>query len=62
MSASGRPIPAPPDKPSDAECCHRGCTPCIFDYYWDAIERWERRVRIAGADPDEELARLGRTR
>jgi hypothetical protein len=50
-------IPRPPDKPQDYECCGRGCCPCIFDYYYDALERWEARVRALGHDPAEVLAR-----
>ena len=48
--------PRPPDKPQDYECCKRGCCPCIFDYYYDALERWETRVRALGGDPAEVLA------
>jgi hypothetical protein len=48
--------PQPPTKPDDAECCHRGCCPCIFDYYWDALERWEATVRRLGGDPEALLA------
>lgn len=44
-------VPRPPDKPQDYECCRRGCCPCIFDYYYDALERWETRVRALGHDP-----------
>jgi len=51
-------IPRPPDKLQDYECCGRGCCPCIFDYYYDALERWEARVRALGHDPAEVLARL----
>jgi hypothetical protein len=55
-------LPMPPNKPQDYECCRRGCAPCIFDYYWDALGRWEDAVRELGADPMEELRRLGRER
>ncbi len=51
-------IPRPPDKPQDYECCKRGCCPCIFDYYYDALERWERRVEALGHDPKEVLKRF----
>jgi len=44
-------VPAPPVEPEDYECCHRGCDPCIFDYYERALARWETRVREAGFDP-----------
>lgn len=33
-------IPAPPEKPSANECCGGGCVPCIYDYYYDAYEKW----------------------
>jgi hypothetical protein len=56
------PIPSPPNKPEQYECCNRGCCPCIFDYYWDALARWEETVRSQGGDPDAVLAALGRVR
>jgi hypothetical protein len=40
------------------ECCHRGCCPCIFDYYWDALERWEGIVSRMGLDPKAVLKTL----
>ena len=54
-------IPQPPNKPADYECCNRGCCPCIFDYYWDALARWKETVRELGRDPDEALAELDRS-
>ncbi|MEW5687776.1 MAG: oxidoreductase-like domain-containing protein [Pseudomonadota bacterium] len=55
-----RPFPKPPDKPDEWECCKRGCCPCIFDYYYDAMDRWRDRVIAMGGDPDAQLAALGR--
>lgn len=55
-------LPPPPEKPDDYMCCHRGCSPCIFDYYWSALERWDSLVRAAGQDPDAVLKALGRMR
>jgi Oxidoreductase-like protein, N-terminal len=54
--------PPPPNKPEDYSCCHRGCSPCIFDYYWDALARWDQTVRELGGDPDTILASLDRKR
>jgi hypothetical protein len=54
-------IPGPPDEPDPIECCNRGCCPCIFDYYRDALERWKALVRGMGADPEAVLAELGRS-
>jgi len=51
-------IPTPPTRPPEDECCHRGCEPCIFDYYERAVDRWSERVRKLGADPDEILRRM----
>ncbi len=55
-------IPRPPDRPDDEMCCHRGCCPCIFDYYNDALERWSARVRDLGLDPAAILAARGEAR
>jgi hypothetical protein len=53
-------LPAPPVRPADWECCGRGCCPCIFDYYCNALERWRDKVRALGGDPDALLASGGR--
>ncbi|MBI1339071.1 hypothetical protein GC169_02505 [bacterium] len=55
-------VPPPPNKPEPYECCERGCCPCIFDYYWDALARWEQVVIELGRSPDDVLRELGRTR
>jgi hypothetical protein len=49
-------VPKPPERPDDAECCQRGCCPCIFDYYQDALERWKGQVAARGHDPDALLS------
>ena len=53
-------LPKPPELPDPQSCCQRGCTPCIFDYYDTALERWEGRIRALGHDPAEVLAALSR--
>jgi hypothetical protein len=55
-------LPQPPNKPEDYSCCQRGCSPCIFDYYWDALTRWEQKIRALGHDPDAVLVALGKER
>ncbi|KAA0087623.1 oxidoreductase-like domain-containing protein [Trinickia soli] len=35
------PRPTPPPRPTLEECCHSGCTPCVFDLYEEALERYE---------------------
>lgn len=49
------PVPDPPIRPEPYECCNRGCCPCIFDYYEDALARWKALVMARGLDPDAVL-------
>lgn len=37
--------PQPPREPSLEECCGSGCTPCVFDRYADALERYQEALR-----------------
>ncbi|HTI66682.1 MAG TPA: oxidoreductase-like domain-containing protein [Caulobacteraceae bacterium] len=52
-------ILAPPIEPNPAECCNRGCCPCIFDYYHDALERWKAVVEARGDDPESKARNPG---
>ena len=38
------PKPEPPREPEPLECCQSGCEPCVYDRYWDALERYERAL------------------
>ncbi|HEV2007694.1 MAG TPA: oxidoreductase-like domain-containing protein [Burkholderiales bacterium] len=38
------PRPVAPPKPQAGECCESGCDPCVYDRYWDALERYERAL------------------
>jgi len=40
---SDKDIPPPPEKPTPHECCGSGCVPCIYDYYYDALEKWQQQ-------------------
>lgn len=47
-------LPPKPEPPADGECCESGCDPCVYDYYYEALERWRQEVaaiqaRRAGA-------------
>ena len=53
-------FPAPPNEPEEYLCCHRHCSPCIKDYYREALARWELKVRELGGDPAVMLKTLGR--
>lgn len=38
------PRPQPPREPEPGECCQSGCEPCVYDRYWDALDRYERAL------------------
>jgi hypothetical protein len=38
------PMPVPPVQPALEDCCRSGCTPCVFDLYEDAMERYRTRM------------------
>jgi len=40
MSPEPDPRPTPPTEPALEECCKAGCEPCVFDRYYDALERY----------------------
>jgi hypothetical protein len=48
-------IPAPPEKPTPNECCGSGCVPCIYDYYYDAMEKWTQRYGKAYQEQKKEF-------
>lgn len=39
------PMPEPPVPPRPEECCGRGCDPCVYDLYEEALERYEVRLK-----------------
>jgi hypothetical protein len=39
------PRPVPPPRPTDEDCCRKGCTPCIFELHDEAMERYEAALR-----------------
>ena len=34
------PPPVPPREPLPEECCGKGCSPCVFDSYAEALEKY----------------------
>ena len=38
------PKPQPPRSPEPWECCQSGCDPCVYDLYWQAMERYENAL------------------
>jgi hypothetical protein len=39
------PRPLPPREPEADECCQSGCEPCVYDRYWEALDRYEKALR-----------------
>jgi hypothetical protein len=39
------PRPQPPERPDDSECCRSGCDPCIFDWYYQELERYREELK-----------------
>jgi hypothetical protein len=35
------PRPQAPNPEDYSDCCDSGCSPCVFDLYWDAVARFE---------------------
>lgn len=38
---SDKKIPPKPEKPDPYECCGGGCVPCIYDFYYAQLDKWE---------------------
>ena len=45
MQPADDPRPIPPERPQDDMCCGRGCVPCIFEYYEEALARYEAALK-----------------
>lgn len=37
--------PPKPTPPLPEECCGGGCVPCIYDYYYEQLSKWEADVK-----------------
>jgi hypothetical protein len=48
-------IPAPPVKPSANECCGGGCVPCIYDFYYTALEKWQTQYGDAYQESNDTI-------
>ena len=56
-SAEDDPRPQPPVPPEDDECCHSGCTPCVYDLYDEALDRYRDALAAWEARKAERRAR-----
>jgi hypothetical protein len=43
-----------PERPGDEECCGGGCTPCVWDFYYDQLMLWnEQEAQLKNAEKSE---------
>jgi hypothetical protein len=40
------PRPTPPKRPTQDDCCHSGCSPCVFELYEEALDRYEAALAL----------------
>jgi len=38
------PRPVMPPAPEAGACCQSGCDPCVYDRYWDEMDRYEQAL------------------
>lgn len=57
MNRDTVPPPVPPVEPEPWQCCGSGCEPCVYDRYWqdleryeEALERWRQAEAQSGRD------------
>ena len=50
---SEKKLPPKPERPVDGECCGGGCEPCVYDYYYEALAKWEAAVTEDNKKNDE---------
>jgi hypothetical protein len=43
--ARGLTLRAPPEPIDPQSCCGRGCFPCMYTYYFDAVDAWREDAR-----------------
>eukprot|EP00164_Ancoracysta_twista_P009889 GFYU01014756.1.p1 GENE.GFYU01014756.1~~GFYU01014756.1.p1 ORF type:complete len:279 (-),score=50.25 GFYU01014756.1:69-905(-) len=52
-------LPTPPEKPLPGDCCNSGCFPCVYDTYYDEMERYNEtceKIRQAASVKKEAAA------
>lgn len=51
-ASRGAVLAAPPEMPDPRTCCGRGCDPCMFTYYFEALQTWrETSLRTLAVAP-----------
>lgn len=46
----GLELPPRPEEPLPGECCGRGCERCVYVYYEEALQRWEKKIALIKAE------------
>ncbi|WP_290700104.1 oxidoreductase-like domain-containing protein [Amphritea sp.] len=36
-----------PTPPADCECCESGCTPCVWDTYYEELQAWNAKQKAS---------------
>jgi len=49
--------PVAPREPLPEECCGKGCTPCVFDVYAEALERYKAELKKVLEEDDRARAK-----
>ena len=45
-----------PQPPEPGECCGSGCSPCVWDLYYDKLEKYENwKAAQGGQEADEKV-------
>jgi len=40
-----------PERPGDDECCGGGCcSPCVWDYYYEQLDKWNEQNQSAAPE------------
>ena len=42
--------PAPPE---DYECCESGCSPCVWDTYYEDLKDWQEQQKQSAAEAEQ---------
>lgn len=44
-----------PEKPLDDDCCGNGCSPCVWDHYYEQLSLWneQQKEEIASTKGEE---------
>jgi hypothetical protein len=45
LAPEREPKPVPPPPPGPDDCCHSGCTWCVFDLYQEELERYQQELK-----------------